>query len=144
MESGGLAILDIVLIAVVLLSGLLALLRGFVHEVLSFGAWIAAGLVALYAFPYVQPHARELISMQVIADVGAGVVLFLVALVVFTLIARAIAAGVHKSGLSALDRTLRDAHRFGFGSLSKMKDEADKYLAVALEIVGRFPDVAGL
>jgi len=46
--------------------------------------------------------------------------------------------------LVVLDRTLRDAHRFGFGSLSKMKDEADKYLAVALEIVGRFPDVAGL
>ena len=46
--------------------------------------------------------------------------------------------------LVVLDRTLRDVHRFGFGSLSKMKDEADKYLAVALEIVGRFPDVAGL
>ena len=38
---------------------------------------------------------------------------------------------------------LRDAHRFGFESLSAMKNEADKYLAVALEIVGRFPDVAG-
>jgi len=46
--------------------------------------------------------------------------------------------------LVVLDRTLRDVHRFGFGSLSKMKDEADKYLSVALEIIGRFPDVAGL
>lgn len=46
--------------------------------------------------------------------------------------------------LVVLDRTLRDVHRFGFGSLSKMKDEADKYLSVALKIVGRFPDVAGL
>ena len=46
--------------------------------------------------------------------------------------------------LVVLDRTLRDVHRFGFESLSKMKDEADKYLSVALEIVGRFPDVAGL
>ena len=42
------------------------------------------------------------------------------------------------------DRTLRDVHRFGFLSLSKMKDEADKYLSVALEIVGKFPEVAGL
>jgi len=42
------------------------------------------------------------------------------------------------------DRTLRDAHRFGFESLSKMKHEADKHLAVALEIIGKFPDVAGL
>ena len=46
--------------------------------------------------------------------------------------------------LVVLDRTLRDAHRFGFESLSKMKDEADKYLSVALEIIGRFPAVAGL
>ena len=61
MDSGGLAILDLALIAVVLLSGLLALLRGFVHEVLSFGAWIGAALVALYAFPYAQPYARDLI-----------------------------------------------------------------------------------
>ncbi len=106
MDSGGLAILDIALIAVVVLSGLLALLRGFVHEVLSFGAWIGAALVALYAFPYVQPHARELISVQVIADVGSGVVVFLIALVIFSLIAKALSAGVHKSGLSALDRTL--------------------------------------
>ena len=46
--------------------------------------------------------------------------------------------------LVVLDRTLRDAHRFGFDSLSKMKNEADKHLAVALEIIGKYPDVAGL
>lgn len=46
--------------------------------------------------------------------------------------------------LVVMDRTLRDAHRFGFPSLSKMKDEADKLLSVALEIVGQHPKVAGL
>lgn len=46
--------------------------------------------------------------------------------------------------LVVLDRTLRDVHRFGFQSLSKMKDEADKYLSVAIGIIGQFPDVAGL
>jgi probable nitrogen fixation protein len=46
--------------------------------------------------------------------------------------------------LVVLDRTLRDVHRFGFDSLSKMKTEADKLLAVALELVGRYPDVAGM
>lgn len=42
------------------------------------------------------------------------------------------------------DRSLRDVHRFGFDSLSKMKTEADKVLSVALEIVGKYPEVAGL
>ena len=46
--------------------------------------------------------------------------------------------------LVVLDRVVREAHRFGFESLSKMKTEADKYLSVALEIVGRYPEVAGL
>ena len=46
--------------------------------------------------------------------------------------------------LVVLDRTVRDVHRFGFPSLSKMKDEADKHLSVALELVGEYPEVAGL
>jgi probable nitrogen fixation protein len=46
--------------------------------------------------------------------------------------------------LVVMDKTLRDVHRFGFSSLSKMKDEADKLLSVALEIVGKFPAVAGM
>ena len=46
--------------------------------------------------------------------------------------------------LVAVDRTLRDVHRFGFASLSKMKDDADKILGVALERIGQYPAVAGL
>lgn len=46
--------------------------------------------------------------------------------------------------LLVVDKTLRDVHRFGFPSLSKMKDEADKLLSVALEIIGKHSDVAGM
>ena len=46
--------------------------------------------------------------------------------------------------LVVMDRTLRDVHRFCFDSLSKMKTEADKYLSVALEIIGKHSDVAGM
>lgn len=46
--------------------------------------------------------------------------------------------------LVVMDKTLRDVHRFGFKSLSHMKDEADKLLSVALNIVGDHPQVAGL
>lgn len=42
------------------------------------------------------------------------------------------------------DRSLRDVHRFGFESLSKMKTEADKILSVALELIGEHSAVAGL
>ena len=46
--------------------------------------------------------------------------------------------------LLVLDKTLRDVHRFGFPSLSKMKDESDKLLSVALEIIGKNSEVAGM
>jgi len=46
--------------------------------------------------------------------------------------------------LLVMDKTLRDVHRFGFPSLSKMKDEADKLLSVALEIIGKHSEVAGM
>lgn len=46
--------------------------------------------------------------------------------------------------LVVMDRTVRDVHRFSFESFSKMKDEADKLLSVALEIVGKYSEVAGL
>ena len=42
------------------------------------------------------------------------------------------------------DRSLRDVHRFGFKSLSHMKDEADKVLSIALELVGSYDKVAGM
>jgi probable nitrogen fixation protein len=46
--------------------------------------------------------------------------------------------------LVVMDKTLRDVHRYGYESLSKMKDEADKLLSVALGLVGKYPEVAGL
>ncbi|OSM04022.1 NifX-associated nitrogen fixation protein [Magnetofaba australis] len=46
--------------------------------------------------------------------------------------------------LVAVDRNVRDVHRFSFESLSKMKDDADKLLNVALGRIGQFKEVAEL
>ena len=46
--------------------------------------------------------------------------------------------------LVVMDRTVRDVHRYGYESLSKMKDEADKLLSAALQIIGAHRDVAEL
>ena len=46
--------------------------------------------------------------------------------------------------LVVMDKTLRDVHRYGYESLSKMKDEADKVLSVALSSVSKYPEVAGM
>jgi len=102
---------DMVVIATVLLSGLLALFRGFVKEVLSVGSWIGAGLVALYGFSHAQPIARQHIGSDLIADVVAVLALFVAALVVFSVLTHFLSEWVKDGAVGAVDRSLG----FGFG-----------------------------
>jgi probable nitrogen fixation protein len=46
--------------------------------------------------------------------------------------------------LVVIDRTVRDVHRYGYESLAKMKEEADKLLAAALAMIGAHREVAEL
>ena len=88
---------DLVVLAVVLVSGLLAVMRGLVREVLGIAAWVAAALVAYKAMPYVAPWTR-----QQVTDPGV----FLVALIVLWIIVGVIGGLVRDSALGSLDRTL--------------------------------------
>lgn len=97
---------DLAVIVAVLVSGLLALYRGFVKEVLAVAGWIGAGLAALYLFPPVQPLARQYISPNLLADAVAGIGLFIAALVALSLVSHALSARVRDSGLGPLDRAL--------------------------------------
>ena len=44
--------------------------------------------------------------------------------------------------LVALDKTLRDVHRFGFDNMAKLAEEGDKYVQAGIEMISKFPDVA--
>ncbi len=91
---------------VLLVSALLAYARGFVHEVLAVGGWIGAIFAAIYAFPHAKPFAREYIPIALAADIAAGAVIFVGALVVLSMLTRVIARRVKASALNALDRAL--------------------------------------
>ena len=97
---------DIIVIAVVALSALIAFLRGFVREVLTIGSWLGASLVTLYGIALVQPKFEQMISNKMVADIAAGVSLFLVSLVVFSILSHVIAGFVRGSALTAVDRSL--------------------------------------
>lgn len=97
---------DLAVLGFVLLSGLWAFFRGFVREVLGVIAWVGAALITIWGFPYARPYLRELISIQLVADVVTGLSLFIISLVLLALISGAISNRVRGSGLSALDRSL--------------------------------------
>jgi len=98
--------IDIAVLAVLLLSAALAFMRGCVHEVLSVGAWVGAGLATLYGFASAQPFARQVIAIDLLADIVAGVVIFVVTLIVLSIFCRIFSNRVRESSLGALDRSL--------------------------------------
>jgi membrane protein required for colicin V production len=98
--------LDVILLLVMLVSGLLALIRGFMREILSIGAWGVAALVTLYSYPRVLPLAKQYFaSDSVAAAVSAGGI-FLGTLLIVSIITARISDMVLDSRVGALDRTL--------------------------------------
>lgn len=69
---------DVIVIAVLLVSSVLAFLRGFTSEVLSILAWVVAALAALWLFPYGTPLFRDFIGTAWLASVASAVTIFVV------------------------------------------------------------------
>src|SRR5579885_3539534 len=99
-------LLDIILLIVMLISGLLAMIRGFMREVLSIAAWIIAALVTLYAYPRVLPMAKQYFANDILANASAIVGFFRLTLMVVTVITVRVSDLVLDSRIGALDRTL--------------------------------------
>lgn len=97
---------DILVFAILLISGFLAFFRGFVREVLSVGAWVGAAFATLYGFQHVRPYARDLIGIDMVADIVAGAGLFIIALIVLSVVSNMLAGLVKGSALNAVDRSL--------------------------------------
>lgn len=106
MEASPINVTDIVILLLIVLSGVFAFFRGFVHELLAVVSWVGAGVATLYGFPYAQPLARQWISIQLIADMAAGIAIFLVVLVVLTVLTRIVAHRIRNSSFGPLDRSL--------------------------------------
>jgi membrane protein required for colicin V production len=106
-------LLDILLLVVMLVSGLLAMIRGFMREILSIGAWGVAALATLYAFAKVLPIAKGYFSSDMVATAVTVGGVFLLTLLVVSIITVRISDMVLDSRVGALDRTL--GFLFGLG-----------------------------
>ena len=106
-------LLDIVLIVVMLISGLLAMVRGFMREVLSITAWILAAAATLYSYGKLLPYAKEYFNSDVVAAVAVVGSVFLLTLLVVSVLTIKVSDMVLDSRVGALDRTL--GFLFGLG-----------------------------
>ncbi len=114
MEIYGANPVDIIVLIILLVSGLLALVRGFVSEVLTLVGLCIAVAVSLYFLPAVLPTALDYAGMftdkkelaTLIAKAGGATVLFFSTLVVTSFITYLLSRKIQKSNLSAIDRSL--------------------------------------
>ena len=98
--------LDLGLIVVILISALLAMLRGFTREVLAIASWGAAALAAVYFYPLVLPYVKPYIQKDVLAMAVAAAAVFFVTLVLVSIVTIRLSDAILDSKVGALDRSL--------------------------------------
>jgi membrane protein required for colicin V production len=102
------ALLDLIVLGIVLISALLAMVRGFTREVLSIASWAAAAAATLYFLPDVRDWARATLNLQpeILADVIAGAGIFLITLLLVSLVTMRLSDFILDSRVGPFDRAL--------------------------------------
>lgn len=97
---------DIVVLVVLGASGLFALIRGFVYEMLAVVGWVAAVLAALWCLPMMRGFLEPYIVGDLLVDIVGGGIVFIVVLVASSFLTQAIGRRVRSSMVGPLDRTM--------------------------------------
>lgn len=114
-------IFDIIVLVVLLISAVIAFLRGFIREVLTI-LGVGGGLAAAYfGGPFFVPHMREwfgveedviperlfgLIPYNILADVLAYGSIFIIVVILLSILSHVLAETAKTMGMGAIDRTL--------------------------------------
>ncbi|MCB1488243.1 MAG: CvpA family protein [Bauldia sp.] len=106
-------VLDVIVLVVVLISAVLAMVRGFVREVLSVASWVAAAAAAYYFYKSLLPLVAPYFDNKTLATIVSAAIIFFVALIVASYITMKISDFVIDSRVGAVDR----AFGFIFGAV---------------------------
>jgi membrane protein required for colicin V production len=107
---------DLIVLAVLLISGTLGFLRGLVQEVLGIGAWVGAVFFAFQTSHLSRDIVARWITDPAWQDPVGLLAAFLVALIVLSILARLLSRLVRGSGLGGVDRSLGVVFGLGRGA----------------------------
>ena len=108
-----LTLFDVIVIGVILISAVLAMVRGFVREVLSIASWLIAAVATFYLYELLRDVIQPYVENETLATIIAVAVIFIVVLVIVTYLTMKIADLVIDSRVGSLDRLFG----FIFGAL---------------------------
>ena len=100
------ALLDIAIIGLILISVLVGFIRGFTKELMSIASWV----ISIYlAFNFYEPAAKyfsQFVNQEILSNIIGGGAIFVVSLFIFSLIGYLISKAVSASGIKGTDRVL--------------------------------------
>ena len=132
------SILDLVVIGVMVISALLAAVRGFTREVLAIVAWVVAAGTAWILHPLLLGRVKDHIANPTIALVVAIGAIFIVTLLIVSIITVKLSDFILDSRIGALDRTLG----FVFGATRGLLICVVGWVFLSWLVQGKMPDWA--
>jgi len=97
---------DLAVIAVMVISGLLAMVRGFASEILSILSWVVAALAALLLYPLLLPIVQTVVDPYWIALIISAATIFVVVYVAISALTFRWMERAHGGDIGFLDRSL--------------------------------------
>jgi membrane protein required for colicin V production len=105
--------LDLILLVVMLISAMLAMIRGFMREILSIAAWAIAAIATVYSYAKLLPLAKQYFNNDIVAAAAVIGGVFLGTLLIVSVLTVRVSDMILDSRVGALDRTL--GFLFGLG-----------------------------
>ncbi len=117
MDTNPATAMDAIALGVLLLSSVLALMRGFVRESLSIASFIIASLAAIFTLPVFVTITRNWIQSEILATGVTAFLIFIASYILMTLATHKISGIVRRNHhIGVLDRTIG----FAFGLVRGM------------------------
>jgi len=117
LDALGLVYFDILVAALLLISGLIAFFRGFVQEALSLALWICAFIGAMLFSHYLSPYLVNLIENEELRKMIAVTSTFIIIIFSGGFLIKLLRTMIHWSGLGGLDRLLGIIFGFARGGI---------------------------
>ena len=97
------SVIDLIYIAITLLSLIKCYKKGFVLSVLSMAKWLLAYIITLLIFPRIKPYLKDVIDNEYVLDIGLGIGIFVIVIFLVLMINKGISKAIRYTGIGSLD-----------------------------------------
>tara|TARA_B100000989_G_scaffold177894_1_gene133570 strand:+ start:2556 stop:3101 length:546 start_codon:yes stop_codon:yes gene_type:complete len=97
------SLIDIIYLAVTILSLIKCYKNGFILSILSIAKWLLAYILTVVIFPKIKPYLKDIIDNEYVLDVGLGISLFIIIIFLILVINRGLSKAIRYTGIGSLD-----------------------------------------